>query len=133
MGAGYKANNNDNHNSHNGTVLANVKRPGANMATRTFRLKYLPKRLQHAPIILLRMVDANLDSDSSWGRMMYDNIQCMWTCVDDDHELHPTVDLDPVLSAHTTMDNDTITSYLTLTTNWPQDPSPTTPATTRRS
>eukprot|EP00959_Pyramimonas_sp_CCMP1952_P113564 2373813-Pyramimonas_sp.AAC.1 len=31
--------------------------------------------------------------------MMYDDLQWMWTCIDGGHGLHPTVDLDPALSA----------------------------------
>ena len=78
LGTGLKMRNRAGRRAANLQVLSAANRPPADIFLRIARLKYLPRLMLYAPTILLRLLDATTKMDSSWVKMIIEDIEWLY-------------------------------------------------------
>ena len=99
LGTGLKMRNRAGRRAANLQVLSAANRPPADIFLRIARLKYLPRLMLYAPTILLRLLDATTKMDSSWVKMIIEDIEWLYQHLDENQRPTNTVDLKEVTKA----------------------------------
>ena len=88
LATGYKTAKHAEQHVPNVEVLANANRPPPGTMARIRRMRYLPRLLNHAPSMLLRLLDANAHMDGSWTKIITDDTEWLHLHLSDHQSDH---------------------------------------------